>query len=233
MPAETDFATVMIEIAKTRVRTPHLYLALLAFAVVLLRVLSLGQDHSWDLFNYHLYGPAALLNGRWMTDVAPAQLQGFHNPLADLPLWWLVSRGAPGGLVSAWLAVPALIAVYCALRTLHWLEVSRTALVSVALLLVTGAAASGTLATSSNDWWLAAASLFAIGGVGLGGFGSGPGQRIEIDRSSLLRGAGDGRSGFVCAASGTAASTDLRPGYRRRSGNHSRLVVMVVVADLS
>ena len=33
-----------------------------------------------------LYTPWAWLNGRYGFDLAPAQLQTFHNPLVDLPL---------------------------------------------------------------------------------------------------------------------------------------------------
>ena len=48
-----------------------------------------GMDANWDLRNYHLYNPHAWLTGRSAVDIAPAQLQGFHNPILDLPLYWL------------------------------------------------------------------------------------------------------------------------------------------------
>jgi hypothetical protein len=44
-----------------------------------------GTDRNWDLQNYHLYGPYALLHGRMFHDIAPAQLQSFFNPLLHLP----------------------------------------------------------------------------------------------------------------------------------------------------
>jgi hypothetical protein len=44
-----------------------------------------GTDRNWDLQNYHLYGPYALLHGRMFHDIAPAQLQSFFNPVLHLP----------------------------------------------------------------------------------------------------------------------------------------------------
>ena len=44
----------------------------------------LGPDNYWDLRFYHLYAPWAYLHGRYLYDIAPAQLQGFFNPTADL-----------------------------------------------------------------------------------------------------------------------------------------------------
>lgn len=49
----------------------------------------LGADSNWDLFNYHLYNPFAWLNGRIHTDLAPAGMQSYFNPLLDLPFYWM------------------------------------------------------------------------------------------------------------------------------------------------
>lgn len=46
--------------------------------------LLLGQDDNWDLRNYHLYNPYAWLHGRIGTDLAPAGLQSYFNPLLDV-----------------------------------------------------------------------------------------------------------------------------------------------------
>jgi hypothetical protein len=35
--------------------------------------LALGQDDNWDLRNYHLYNPFALVNGKIGLDLAPGQ----------------------------------------------------------------------------------------------------------------------------------------------------------------
>ncbi len=75
--------------------------------------LALGVDRNWDLQNYHLINPLALLGGRG-GDIAPAGMQSFFNPAADLPfllLFLLLNHwprllcfllGLPAGL-SGWL----------------------------------------------------------------------------------------------------------------------------------
>src|SRR5688500_14064442 len=90
----------------------------LALAVLLpvIALLALGNDASWDLRNYHLYGPHAWLHGRAAIDVAAAQMQGYHNPLLDLPMYLLASAGAPPKLIGLWLALPAMAAIWCLLR---------------------------------------------------------------------------------------------------------------------
>jgi hypothetical protein len=50
-----------------------------------------GQDVNWDLLNYHLYNPHALLNGRIGFDLAPGQWQSYFNPTIDVPYYLLVT----------------------------------------------------------------------------------------------------------------------------------------------
>jgi len=50
-----------------------------------------GQDANFDLKNYHWYNAYAFLEGRLGFDIAPAQLQTFHNPLLDVPYYWLAT----------------------------------------------------------------------------------------------------------------------------------------------
>jgi len=52
----------------------------------------LGQDINWDLKNYHLYNPYALLEGRLTVDFVPASLQSFFNPIADIPYYILATK---------------------------------------------------------------------------------------------------------------------------------------------
>ena len=59
----------------------------------------LGADANWDLTNYHLYNPFAWLHGRLLTDLAPAGLQSYFNPLLDVPYYWM-SRHFPARLVG-------------------------------------------------------------------------------------------------------------------------------------
>lgn len=51
--------------------------------------LSFGQDSNWDLQNYHLYNPYALLNNRVGFDLAPAGFQSYFSPMIDVPAWLL------------------------------------------------------------------------------------------------------------------------------------------------
>ena len=75
---------------------------LLAWSVPLffgLFSVSLGQDSSWDLRNYHLYNPYAWLADRIGIDLAPAQMQTYFPPLVDVPYFWLTLH-APAPLVA-------------------------------------------------------------------------------------------------------------------------------------
>lgn len=55
----------------------------------------LGADANWDLQNYHLYNPFAWLNGRLQTDLAPAGMQSYFNPLLDVPFYWMTLHLPP------------------------------------------------------------------------------------------------------------------------------------------
>lgn len=139
--------------------------AVSAFVYVTLSVLIQGQDANWDLRNYHLYTPVALMEGRWGHDIAAAQLQTWHNPTLDFPLAWLIRTGAPGWLVSIWLAVPAFIALFFALRLMDQLWPSqrsgfRTGVAG--LFAVTGAAVMPGTGASFNDAFVAAGVLPAL-----------------------------------------------------------------------
>ena len=57
--------------------------------------IAIGQDANWDLRNYHLYNPWALLHHRVGIDLAPAGLPTYFNPLLDLPYYWMVRHLPP------------------------------------------------------------------------------------------------------------------------------------------
>jgi hypothetical protein len=61
--------------------------------------LCLGIDANWDLYNYHLYNPFALLNGKLHIDLAPAGLQTYFNPLLDIP-YYVMMLHLPAPLVG-------------------------------------------------------------------------------------------------------------------------------------
>jgi hypothetical protein len=54
-----------------------------------------GPDNNWDLRNYHLYAPFALLDGRLSEDLEAAGSQTYFNPLIDLPFYLLSVRVIP------------------------------------------------------------------------------------------------------------------------------------------
>jgi len=51
--------------------------------------LLLGKDMNWDLKNYHYYNAHAFIEHRMDFDIAPAQLQTYINPIADIPFYWM------------------------------------------------------------------------------------------------------------------------------------------------
>ena len=62
-------------------RTPLVWGAIAVLWLVLFAAISVlnGPDGSWDLRNYHIYDPFAVLHGRLHQDLVPAQLQTFHK----------------------------------------------------------------------------------------------------------------------------------------------------------
>ncbi|MBP0443408.1 hypothetical protein J8J14_01330 [Roseomonas sp. SSH11] len=68
---------------------------LLCLAVAGIASVLRGQDRNWDLLNYHLYAPFALLEGRLGTDLMPAGIQSGFNPLIDLPYYLLAVSWLP------------------------------------------------------------------------------------------------------------------------------------------
>jgi hypothetical protein len=76
-------------------RTSTWRFAMVAMPIVFgLMALRVGQDDNWDLKNYHLYNPFALLNGKIGLDLAPAQWQSYFNPTLDL-LYYGLTRALP------------------------------------------------------------------------------------------------------------------------------------------
>lgn len=53
-------------------------------------VLVLGKDYNWDMLNYHLYTPELLFGWRFEQDYLAASVQGYLNPLLDIPFYVLV-----------------------------------------------------------------------------------------------------------------------------------------------
>lgn len=143
-------------------KVDRLWLFALAVGLPVLAMLLRGIDANWDLRNYHLYNPHALLAGRMLIDVAPAQLQTFHNPLLDVPNYLLVKSGLNLRWSSAWLTMPTIAAMFCLLRLQRLLSISAPSRLSqfvLVALALTGAATWSTLANTMNDSFVAAAIL--------------------------------------------------------------------------
>jgi hypothetical protein len=129
----------------------------------------LRQDANWDLQNYHFYDPWAWLAGRifdW--DVAAAQLQTFHNPLADVPFYALVAAGTDPRVITLWLALPTGVAGWMAAK-IGWTlfadlgPVQRIGATLSALAIgFTGAMGFGQLGSTTGEWLVAALTLAAL-----------------------------------------------------------------------
>jgi len=151
---------VDLERRHRRTRAILTRLSLLAGALLAVSLVSLhlGQDANWDLQNYHFYNPYALVTDRLDWDIAPAQLQTYHNPLADLPFYWAVRADVQPQWIAVLLALPAGIAAFFLFLSLQrlfsGLGVGRGRLhAALALLIgVTGAAGVPLIGTTTNDW---------------------------------------------------------------------------------
>jgi hypothetical protein len=131
--------------------------------------LSLRQDANWDLQNYHFYDPWAWLAGRVFDhDLAAAQLQTFHNPLADVPFYLLAADGVDPRLVTLWLALPMGIAAWLscriAWRLLADLTLPQRAGATIAALAIGfgGAMGIAQAGTTTGEWLVTALIMAAL-----------------------------------------------------------------------
>lgn len=129
--------------------------------------LALGQDANWDLRNYHYYNPWALLHGRWSLDIAPAQVQTFYNPVADLPFYFLAGILPARGVALA-MAIPAAVSAFFLARiaALLFADVGgtrRIVLIAAGVAVgVTGAAGVSVIASTMNEWHSTALVMAAL-----------------------------------------------------------------------
>jgi hypothetical protein len=61
----------------------------------------LGKDMNWDLFNYHLYAPHALLHYELPSDFLGSGWVRYLNPLPHLPFYLMVVSDWPAPLIGA------------------------------------------------------------------------------------------------------------------------------------
>jgi hypothetical protein len=146
------------------------FLLLLACGGTGLLSVALGPDNYWDIRFYHLYAPWAYLHDRYLYDVAPAQVQGFLNPIADFLLYGLISsplNDTPRVVAFIMGAVHGLNAAFMLAIVWHVIRppgtTERAALQAVAFLI--GASGGGFVSltgTSSNDL---NSALFVVGAL--------------------------------------------------------------------
>jgi hypothetical protein len=146
--------------------------ALAVFFVIAFGALSVwfGQDANWDLKNYHLYGAYELLHGRLWLDLNAAGLQGFFNPVLDLPYYAMSMRLLPGfprvvafimGLNSALLAIAATWIAFIVFRKAR-ADISWVAIAAAIFIGISGALSISEVGTTYNDVIPAALVLFGI-----------------------------------------------------------------------
>ncbi|HTH99451.1 MAG TPA: hypothetical protein VL752_00785 [Acidisoma sp.] len=117
----------------------------------------LGPDANWDLRNYHLYAPFALLHGKLSYDIAPAQIQTYLAPQLDLigyvALHFLNAHPA---LLNAVMSLPTALEAFLAfLISCRFLPQGMAGRVPLAVIITligaTGAAGLPTLSTSMSE----------------------------------------------------------------------------------
>lgn len=145
--------------------------------------LALGQDANWDLRNYHYYVAHALLNGRLGWDLAPAQIQTYLNPIADLPFYALVQLLPGPRSVAFAMALPAALAAFFLLRILTLLFTRGApqrmlCIVASALIGLTTATGLAELGSTMNEW-LGAALVLAGADCAL--------RAVDVRRESTWR----------------------------------------------
>ena len=122
--------------------------ALLALGIEIIAACS-GGDASWDMRNYHLYAPFALLHKSFGTDVAPGHMQTFLSPTLDL-IYYALARSIPSTLLlNLALAVPQAVAAILALALSWRLIQPRDWPEAIALFLLTAMTATGVAALST------------------------------------------------------------------------------------
>ncbi|HSM62427.1 MAG TPA: hypothetical protein VK833_00670, partial [Gillisia sp.] len=126
--------------------------------------LFLGKDINWDLRNYHYYNAYAFLENRLDFDIAPAQLQTFINPLADLPFYWLTKHFHPwvAGFVFGYVHGFNLSLVFIIFwKIFNLINKWKTFLIGICLVTISGAA-PGFISELGNTMHDNLTSLFVL-----------------------------------------------------------------------
>jgi hypothetical protein len=132
--------------------------------------LMMGKDVNWDLKNYHYYNAYSLVKGRLGWDIGPAQIQGYFNPIGDLPFYFLVefvkSPRAIAVLMSLWSAVGAFFLVRIAALIFPPGMADRGfGIAAAAAIGLTGVIGIAMVGSTMNEWQSSAlvmASLYLV-----------------------------------------------------------------------
>lgn len=125
----------------------------------------LGQDASWDLRNYHFYNPYAWLQHRASIDIAPAQLQSFLHPFADIPHYLMVKADYPSWLIACVLALPVALTLYFLGQLSQVARISaKPFYIVLPILLIAGTGASGfpVIGSTMSEWHVTALFIAAL-----------------------------------------------------------------------
>jgi hypothetical protein len=134
---------------------------------VALAASGMGSDNNFDLRAYHLYNAFAALNGKFGYDLFPTGMQTFFVPTTDLLFY--AARSALNthpALLNAVLSLPsgigAFLAFCIAMRFLPRNPAGVLLAVLAAVIGVTGAAGSPTIATAATEM---VSGCFLLGGL--------------------------------------------------------------------
>ena len=139
---------------------------LMIFAV--LYSMWLKNDNVYDFQNYHYYNAFAFLHNRLNYDIVPATVNGFFNPLLDLPLYFLVDwfNDYPViifGALGLWFGL-LLIMVFkiCSLIFDFSRPENLTYFLFIAFFIITGRAIMPQVGSSTNEIAINALDLWGL-----------------------------------------------------------------------
>lgn len=171
-----------------RLESPRAWRAALVAGPLFIAMLSVlvGQDANWDLLNYHLHNPWALLEGRIRRDLAPAHLQSYFNPLLDVPYYLLTRWAPPPAVAAAMGAVQGLSFVALAVIARPFVRHSGTPSADALLLAAAGCASAVLLAELGTTMGDATTAPLVLASVALV-LGTWPARRTSDARLTGVR----------------------------------------------
>jgi hypothetical protein len=150
-------------------------------------------DVNWDLKNYHFYNAYAFVTGRLGWDIAPAQLQTYHNPLLDLPFYYLVQEIPSPRVIAFLMASTTGVAAFCLLRILaaifprgaadRWLWIGAAFIAGM-----TGSMGRAVLGSTMNEWPPAMLVMLSLAILVTSTAARGSPRTAEVAIASLLVG---------------------------------------------